>query len=82
MPRKLYNLSRGDIFMSSDKENGQKMKAARKKLGWTQAQVAEKVGIGVNYYAEIERGEKVPSDEKRKALMKLLGIKSLVISVS
>lgn len=68
--------------MSTDKENGQKMKAARKKLRLTQSQVAEKVGIGVNYYAEIERGEKVPSRDTLNTIMKALGIKSLVISVS
>lgn len=43
---------------SSDKKAlGEKLRAAREKLGLTQAQVAEKAGIHVNYYARIERGE-------------------------
>jgi transcriptional regulator with XRE-family HTH domain len=36
---------------------GNIFKDAREKAGLTQAQVAKKSGIHVNYYARIERGE-------------------------
>ena len=43
--------------MGSPKQIGKKLKEAREKKGLTQAQVAEKVGVHVNYFARIERGE-------------------------
>jgi transcriptional regulator with XRE-family HTH domain len=58
--------------MKSQKQIGKNMKAAREKLHFTQAGIAEKVGINVNYYARIERGEKVPSLEVLKQLAKVL----------
>ena len=42
---------------SIDKKTlGEKFRTAREKLNLTQAQVAVKAGIHVNYYARIERG--------------------------
>lgn len=58
--------------MTSQKQIGKNMKAAREKLNFTQADIAEKVGINVNYYARLERGEKVPSLEVLKQLAKVL----------
>ncbi len=55
------------------------LKKARKELGLTQAQVAEKVGIIANHYALIERGEKSPSRETLKEIMRVLKIESLDI---
>ena len=57
---------------------GQKLKLAREKAGLTQAQVADKAGMHVNYYARIERGEENPTYEKLAPIMKVLGIKSLI----
>lgn len=54
-----------------------KLKAARKKLGFTQVDVAEKVGIYPNHYARIERGEVNPSWDTLKEILKVLKIKSL-----
>ena len=49
--------------MSSQEEIGRKIKKARQKVEMTQADVAEKAGIHVNYFARIERGEANPSIE-------------------
>lgn len=59
-----------------NKKKGQKMKQAREEKGLTQAQIAEKLGINVNYYARIERGEKIPSFEVLQSIAKILKLKS------
>lgn len=59
------------------KELGDKLRRVREDLGLTQAEVAEKADLHVNYYARIERGEENPSFEKLQGVMKVLKIKSL-----
>lgn len=59
------------------KELGEKLRKVRERSGLTQAEVAEKADIHVNYYARIERGEENPSFEKLQGIMKALKIKSL-----
>ncbi|MEK7170889.1 MAG: helix-turn-helix transcriptional regulator [Patescibacteria group bacterium] len=59
------------------KQLGEKLRKVREHSGLTQAEVAEKADIHVNYYARIERGEENPSFEKLQNIMKALGIKSL-----
>jgi len=61
------------------KELGEKLRAVREKKELTQAEVAEKAEVHVNYYARIERGEENPSFEKLQGIMKALGLKSLDI---
>ncbi len=61
--------------MSLDKV-AKKIKETRVRLGFTQAEVAEKAGVNTNYYACIERGEVNPSLEKIQAIAKALGLKS------
>lgn len=61
------------------KNLGKKLRDAREKEGLTQAQVAEKAGTHVNYYARIERGEENPSYEILHSILKVLKIKSLNI---
>ena len=56
---------------------GHKLKGFRDKAKLTQAEVATKAGININYYARIERGEENPSFEKLQSIMKALNIKSL-----
>jgi len=56
---------------------GDELRAYREKAGFTQAEVAAKAGVHVNYYARIERGEENPSFEKLQGIMKVLKIKSL-----
>lgn len=62
------------------KELGEKFRRAREQAKLTQAEVAEKAGVHVNYYARIERGEENPSYTKLQNIMKVLGIKSLELS--
>lgn len=54
---------------------GKKIKEAREKLNLTQAEVAEKADMTVNYYAMIERGEVNPSYEKIKSIARVLKMK-------
>jgi putative transcription factor len=59
----------------NSKDLGERVKTAREKLGMTQADVAKKSKMTVNYYAMIERGEVNPSFNKLQSLAKTLGIK-------
>ncbi len=54
---------------------GKQIKRAREKLNLTQAEVAEKADMTVNYYAMIERGEVNPSYEKIKSIARVLKMK-------
>ena len=54
---------------------GKQIKTAREKLGLTQAEVAQKADMTVNYYAMIERGEVNPSLEKIKGIARVLKLK-------
>lgn len=47
---------------------------ARKKKGYYQWQVAERVGVATNYLAMVERGLRQPSVEMAKELEEVLGI--------
>ncbi len=60
----------------TDTKLGKNLKKARNNAHLTQAQVAEKVGVHVNFYARIERGEVDGSLETLKAILKVLKIKS------
>ena len=56
---------------------GSRLRNAREKAGLTQADVAARADVNVNYYAQIERGEVNTSFEKLHGIMKALKIKSL-----
>ena len=43
---------------------GKRIKEAREKLGYTQFQLAEKIGVSQNFLGDIERGIKLPSLNK------------------
>lgn len=60
-------------------ELGEKLRKAREKAGLKQSDVAEKAGINVSYYAQIERGEVNLSYDKLQSIIKVLKIKSLDI---
>ena len=69
-------------MVSSTNENDRKVLGAkllkiRKAAKLTQAEVAAKAGVHVNYYARIERGEENPSFEKLQGIMRALNIKTL-----
>jgi len=61
------------------KDLGEKLRQAREAAKLTQAEVATKAGVHVNYYARIERGEENPSYTKLQSIMKVLNIGSLDI---
>lgn len=61
------------------KELGVTLRGVREKANLTQAEVATKAGIDVNYYARIERGLGNPSYVKLYSVMKALKMKSLNI---
>lgn len=48
------------------------VKEARKKVGLSQAKLGEKIGVWNTYVGQIEKGEKVPSDEKVVKLAEVL----------
>lgn len=54
---------------------GKQVKETREKQNFTQAEVAEKAHMTVNYYAMIERGEVNPSYEKIKSIARVLKLK-------
>ena len=47
-----------------DKRIGKRIKECREKLGLTQDQFAEKIGLSVNYISTVERGGSFPRYEK------------------
>ena len=53
---------------------GDRIKAARKKLGLTQEQLAEKVDVTLFYMGEIERGVKTPSLDLFVRLVEVLDV--------
>ncbi|OGE44068.1 hypothetical protein A3B45_05240 [Candidatus Daviesbacteria bacterium RIFCSPLOWO2_01_FULL_39_12] len=63
--------------ISKDKKlMGQNLKQIRENKKMTQADVATKANITINYYARIERGEENPSFEILKGLATALKVKS------
>ncbi len=65
-----------DAINKDKKILGQKLREIRQRKVMTQAEVAIKAGITVNYYARIERGEENPSFDVIKALTVSLKVKS------
>lgn len=55
---------------------GQRLREVRNKTGLTQAEVAKKAGLSVNYYAVVERGGANLSLEAFEAILKVLNTKS------
>ena len=51
---------------------GKTIKEARKKIGYTQAMLAEEIGISSNFIGDIERGLKLPSLNKLIILSNVL----------
>lgn len=65
---------------TSTNEVSGEFKKAREKARLTQTEVAKEVGVSVNYYARVERGETFPSLDCLKHIMKVLNIKNIKIS--
>lgn len=56
------------------KEAGNRLRIARKNLGWTQAMLAEKVDISTSFVGHLERGTRFASIETWVALCDKLNI--------
>ncbi len=52
---------------------GSRIRARRKAKGWSQAELAEAVGVGANYIGILERGQKLPTLDTLVAVAKALG---------
>lgn len=55
---------------------GKNLKRARYRKDLTQAEVAQKAGVNVNYYARLERGEANPTLELLSKITRILDVKS------
>lgn len=52
---------------------GARIRARRTAKGWSQAALAEKVGVGANYLGTLERGQKLAALDTLFAIAKALG---------
>jgi transcriptional regulator with XRE-family HTH domain len=52
---------------------GARVRARRGVKGWSQAELAEAVGVGANYVGILERGQKLPTLDTLAAFAKALG---------
>lgn len=62
--------------MGSNKQLGKNIKKARLEAEMTQAQVADKAGIHVNYFARVERGIQTPSVDVLEAIASAVKVKA------
>jgi transcriptional regulator with XRE-family HTH domain len=62
------------------KRLGVTLKKARTEMKLTQAQVATKAGVHVNFYARLERGEVDVTFDRLENILRVLKIKSLKIT--
>ena len=53
---------------------GGRVRAHREAKGWSQARLAEAVGVTSNYVGVLERGQKLPTLDTLVALAKALGV--------
>lgn len=58
---------------------GRTAREARLKLGWTQADVAERIGLTVEVYGRLERGQMLPSTPTLIGLRSALGVAADVL---
>lgn len=54
---------------------GERVKKARKNKGYTQEELAEKIGLSTGYIGFIEQGQRLPSIKTADKLARILGIK-------
>ena len=52
----------------------ERITAARKARGWTQAQLAEAIGLSRNYVCMIENGDRTPPDRTIADICRVLGV--------
>lgn len=75
-PSDLIKDVRIGLMNSLSSSIGHQLSNARRKSGFTQAEVAKRADTTVNHYAKIERGEVTPSLKTLEKIVKALGIKS------
>lgn len=68
-------MNSGNIDTKNKKDAGDKLRIAREELGLTQAEVAKKAKMSINYYAMIERGEVNLTFDKIKNIVDALKLK-------
>lgn len=68
-------MNSGNIDTKNKKDAGDKLRVAREELGLTQAEVAKKAKMSINYYAMIERGEVNLTFDKIKNIVNALKLK-------
>ncbi len=61
-------------FSMSHERVGNRIREVRKRLGWTQAQLAERVGISRVSIVAIERGHFLPTIETSLRISRALGV--------
>lgn len=66
--------------MTDDKvsieKNAARLRKARRSKSLTQVEAAEKAGVSISYYAQVERGEINPTATKLLRIINALGITS------
>ena len=60
--------------LSTMEDVGRLIRARRRKLGYTQAELAEIVGVGVTYLSHLENGKETAEMGKALHLLQMLGI--------
>jgi transcriptional regulator with XRE-family HTH domain len=62
--------------MSNDicEQFGKRLRQLRKERGWSQEELAHRVGIDISFLSEVENGKKEPCLRKMKELSQGLGV--------
>lgn len=60
--------------LSTMEDVGRLIRVRRRKLGYTQAELAEIVGVGVTYLSHLENGKETAEMGKALHLLQMLGI--------
>jgi len=67
--------------MKTKSNAGQAMRAARRRLNWTQLELARRVGITESLVTKIETGRATPERELKEAIAKALNIPTWEVGI-
>jgi transcriptional regulator with XRE-family HTH domain len=62
--------------MTQEASIGDTIRQARERLGWTQSQLADKIGVTASFVTKVEKNEAVPSYDRLLALANVLVLDS------
>lgn len=62
------------IRVADTADVGALIRARRRKLGYTQAELAEMVGVGITYLSQLENGKETAEIGKALYIVQMLGI--------